>query len=150
MDQNDAAADEPGANDPSAKNGLVGSSVNLTFEVTSADTAEALMSGDVPVLATPRLIAWVEAATVAAVSGRIPTGMTSVGTRVQVEHLAATPVGGTVAVRATVLTATATAVEFEVEAEHWVGQADPRVVLTGHVVRALVNHERFVARALLG
>ena len=41
----------------------------MRYEVTDADTAARVGSGDVPVLATPRLIAWLEAATVQAVDG---------------------------------------------------------------------------------
>ena len=54
----------------------------LRYEVTEADTAIALGSGDVPVLATPRLVAWLEAATCATASaaGLTPCGRTSVGT----------------------------------------------------------------------
>jgi len=44
--------------------------------VTTADTAEALGSGDVPVLGTPRVLALAEAATVAALDGRLEAGHT--------------------------------------------------------------------------
>ena len=50
------------------------------------DTATALGSGDVAVLATPRLLAWLEAATVAAAADVVGPGETSVGTRVELEH----------------------------------------------------------------
>jgi predicted thioesterase len=46
----------------------------VRFEVTDADTATALGSGDVPVLATPRLIAWMEAATVQSVARFVSGG----------------------------------------------------------------------------
>jgi hypothetical protein len=65
----------------------------LRFTVTDDDTAAALGSGSLPVLATPRLLAWFEAATCAALEPSLPAGSTSVGTRVVVEHLAASPVG---------------------------------------------------------
>ena len=72
------------------------------FTVTDDDTASALGSGDLPVLATPRLLAWAEAATCAAVADELDAGSSSVGTRVQLEHVAASPVGASVAVTATV------------------------------------------------
>jgi fluoroacetyl-CoA thioesterase len=78
-----------------------GSSATLSFDVTEDDTASALGSGDVPALATPRLLAWCEAATCAAVATQLDDGSTSVGTRVQLEHLSATPVGGHLGVTAT-------------------------------------------------
>jgi fluoroacetyl-CoA thioesterase len=51
----------------------------MRHEVTDADTAAAVGSGDVPVLATPRLIAWMEAATVQSVARFLGTGQTTVG-----------------------------------------------------------------------
>ena len=68
------------------------------FTVTPADTAEALGSGDVPVLGTPRLLAWMEAATVAAMAGRLPAERTSVGVEVTMAHLRASAVGAEVEV----------------------------------------------------
>ena len=73
--------------------GWVGALAQVELTVTDADTAQALGSGDVPVLATPRLLALAEAATVAATSRRLGSGVTTVGTRVTVEHRAATPIG---------------------------------------------------------
>ena len=51
------------------------------YTVTGADTAAAVGSGDVPVLATPRVLALAEQATVAAVAGALEAGATTVGTR---------------------------------------------------------------------
>ena len=72
----------------------------LTFTVTDADTAVALGSGTLPVLGTPRLLAWCEAATCAALEPTLPDGQTSVSTRVELEHLAASGVGQQVEVTA--------------------------------------------------
>ncbi|TXJ76628.1 thioesterase [Streptomyces lavendulae] len=68
--------------------------------VTDADTARALGSGEVPVLGTPRLIAWLEAATVRAAAPFTGVGETAAGTAVRVRHLRGTPVGGRVGVTA--------------------------------------------------
>jgi fluoroacetyl-CoA thioesterase len=68
--------------------------------VTEADTAIAVGSGDVPVLATPRLLALAEAACVAAITPHLPEGVTSVGTAVSLEHRRACPVGAEVTVEA--------------------------------------------------
>ena len=57
--------------------------------VTQADTAIALGSGDVPVLATPRLLAWVEAATVTALAEQLDEDESTVGTLVELDHAAA-------------------------------------------------------------
>src|SRR5258708_30584318 len=57
------------------------------------DTAQRVGSGDVPVLGTPRLLAFAEATTVKAVQAFLAPGQTSVGTRILLEHRAASPVG---------------------------------------------------------
>src|SRR5690349_13977100 len=116
---------------------------SLSFEVTTDDTARALGSGDVEVLATPRLLAWCEAATVAALAGDgLSETATSVGTRVRLDHLAATPVGGRVEVTATVQHRDGRLVRFDVAAIDRSG----RVVATGEVYRVVVERERFEAR----
>jgi predicted thioesterase len=68
--------------------------------VTGADTAEAMGSGDLPVLATPRLLALAEAATVAAVAPQLTDGLTTVGTAVSLEHRKASPLGAEIVVEA--------------------------------------------------
>lgn len=68
--------------------------VSEVRQVSDADTARALGSGEVPVLGTPRLIAWLEAATVRAAAPFTGAGETTVGTAVRVRHLRAAHVGG--------------------------------------------------------
>lgn len=125
---------------------LVGLEAALEFVVADDDTALALGSGDVPVLATPRLLAWLEAATVECLAPALDPDSTSVGTRVEVEHLAASPVGAHVVARASVSYADGRLVRFEVAAEHRVGDGVPAVVATGRVTRVVVDRERFLAR----
>ncbi|MBN6053617.1 thioesterase, partial [Nonomuraea sp. RK-328] len=57
------------------------------------DTAQQVGSGDVPVLATPRLLTFAEMATVQAVHPHLAPGQSTVGTRVELEHLAPSPLG---------------------------------------------------------
>lgn len=64
----------------------------MRYTVTDDDTAARVGSGDVPVLATPRLIAWLEAATVQAAAPFTAAGQTTVGTAVRIEHRRATRV----------------------------------------------------------
>ena len=64
--------------------------------VTDADTAVALRSGEVPTLATPRLVALLEEATVSALDGCLGKGETSVGMRVHIDHLAPSAPGSLV------------------------------------------------------
>jgi len=114
---------------------------DLTFVVSAADTAMALGSGDVDVLATPRLLAWLEAATVAAAAERVGPGQTSVGTRVEVEHLAASRVGAAVTVRATLAAGDGRLLRFTVAAEDDAG----RRLATGTITRVVVDRVRFLA-----
>jgi len=73
-----------------------GLAATVELEVSNGDTAVALRSGDVEVLATPRLLALCEEATVEAIRGSLTDGATTVGLTVQFDHLRPTGVGGTV------------------------------------------------------
>ena len=115
----------------------------LDFTVTDDDTAVALGSGDLPVLATPRLLAWCEAATCAAVDASLTDASTSVGSRVQLEHVGASAVGAQVRVTASVVYVDGRLVRFEVVAEQG---PDDKVVAHGEVTRVVVDRERFLAR----
>jgi predicted thioesterase len=113
----------------------------LTHTVTEAHTAQAVGSGDVPVLGTPVLLAWLEATTVAALETELTPGTTSVGTRVEVEHSTASPVGATVTTTADVLRRDGRLVIFTVAAHE-----GSRLVASGEVRRVVVDRERFLAR----
>ena len=78
----------------------VGLRATVRHVVTEADTATQAGSGDVPVLATPRLLALAEAACVAALESQLGDGMTSVGTGVALEHRRPSPVGTEIEVEA--------------------------------------------------
>ena len=116
----------------------------LSYVVTSDDTALALGSGDVTVLATPRLIAWLEAATVKACPD-IDPGETSVGTRVDVEHLLASPLGARVDTTAELVHRDGRLLRFAVTAHHDVGDG-PVLIAQGQVTRVVVRREPFLAR----
>ena len=72
------------------KPGLTGTA---TLVVSAEHTAEALGSGLVPVFATPRMVSLMEQAAVDALKDQLEAGQTTVGTFLEVSHLAATPVG---------------------------------------------------------
>ena len=113
--------------------------------VAPEDTARALGSGDLAVLGTPRLLAWCEEATVEAASAVVPTGRTSVGTRVELTHERASAVGAEVTVRAELVHVDGRLLRFEVVAEQPVAGA-VAVVARGTVTRVVVDPERFLAR----
>ena len=108
--------------------------------VTDADTAIAVGSGDVAVLATPRLIAWMERATVLAVDAEMAPECTSVGVSVEVAHRRPTPVGARVTTWATVTNVDAGRITFEVGADH-VAPSGERIegIGRGTIVRAVVE-----------
>src|SRR5687767_11979681 len=91
-----------------------GLSATITLTVAEADTAIALGSGDVPVLATPRIVALVEEATVAAVAPALEPGATTVGTRVELDHHAPTRVGAAVVASATLVSVEGRRLGFDV------------------------------------
>ena len=114
----------------------------MRHEVTDADTAVALGSGDVPVLATPRLIAWMEAATVRAADAFLATGQTTVGTGIRIEHRRPTGVGGSIEITAAPQRdAASRRLTFDVQAIDGSGQ----VVAAGQIERAIVDRQRFLA-----
>jgi fluoroacetyl-CoA thioesterase len=115
----------------------------LHFTVTEDDTAQALGSGSLPVLATPRVLAWLEAATCAVLEPSLEAGSTSVGTRVEVAHQAASPVGAEVEVTAAATYTDGRLRRFTVAARH---AADQKVVATGEITRVVVDAERFLSR----
>lgn len=110
------------------------------------DTAAAIGSGNVDVLATPRLLALMEAATVEAAGPELDPGQTSVGMRVQIEHMRPSPIGAEVTVHARLADVDGRQMRFEVAAEH----ADGTLVASGQVTRAVVDADQFLARAAAG
>ena len=120
----------------------------LTFTVTDADTAAAVGSGSLPVLGTPRLLAWCEAATCAAIDPTLEPGSTSVGTRVTLEHLAASPVGQQIEVTASAAYVDGRLHRFTVAARHLGGPdgQQGKVIGSGEITRVVVDAEKFLSR----
>lgn len=115
----------------------------LHFTVTEHDTAAAVGSGSLPVLGSPRLLAWCEAATCAAIEADLPDGSTSVGTRMSLEHVKASPVGAEVEVTASVVHVDGRLHRFTVGARDTVTGV---VLASGEVTRVVVDAERFLGR----
>jgi fluoroacetyl-CoA thioesterase len=120
----------------------VGASARVELTVTEPDTAPALGSGDVTVLGTPRVLALVEQATVAATAAGLAGGQTTVGTRIELDHLAATPVGRTVVAQATLVELDGRRLVFDVTLLD-----GPTVAARGRIERVLVDRQRFLDRA---
>ena len=120
-----------------------GMTARVELTVTDADTAQALGSGDVPVLGTPRVLALAEAATVACTARQMPGGVTTVGTRAEVEHRAPTPVGRHVTALATLAKVDGRKLVFDV-----VVRDGEDLVAEVRVERAIVDRQRFISKAL--
>lgn len=109
--------------------------------VAEADTALALGSGQVPVLATPRVVALCEEATCEAVSGELEAGQTTVGMRVQLDHLAPTAVGGAVTAEAALEKVEGRRLVFTVSVSDAQG-----LVAAGKITRVVVEVDRFLKK----
>ncbi|MGH2654081.1 MAG: thioesterase family protein [Actinomycetota bacterium] len=110
--------------------------------VTEDMTADRLGSGDVPVLGTPAVLALVEAAAVAAVADELEPGTTTVGASVSLDHLAPTPVGGTVTATAALAQVESRRLTFRFEVTDAAGP-----VARGEHVRVIVDRDRFLGSA---
>ena len=119
-----------------------GLSGRAELTVTDADTASAMSSGDVPVLATPRLVALAEQATCNAVEGELEAGETTVGTQVQINHLAPTAIGSKVVADATLEKVEGRRLTFTVSIND-----ESSLVGAGKVTRAIVDRDGFLAKA---
>lgn len=86
----------------------------LEYVVTDNDTAKRVGSGTLEVLATPRLIAWLENASMSLVEDKLGEGETTVGTKIYASHMAATPVGMKVKVVAKVVKVDGKRILFEI------------------------------------
>lgn len=122
-------------------NVAVGLKGTAKLVVGEADTALALGSGDVRVLGTPRLVALLERACVDALEGILEPGQTTVGMRVQVDHLQPTPIGAEVVAEALLDKIEGRRISFSVSATDSGG-----LVAAGKVTRVVVDVERFMSK----
>ncbi|MDI7275279.1 MAG: thioesterase family protein [Anaerolineae bacterium] len=122
----------------SIKPGLAGRS---ELVVARENTARHLGSGGVEVLATPELVRLMERAAVAAVDHLLPEGYRTVGARVDVQHLAPTPVGMRVVASAELVAVDGRRLTFQVEAHD-----ERELVGRGSHERAIIELARFAQR----
>ena len=113
----------------------------IVHDVAEEDSALSCGSGDVPVLATPRVVALCEQASVAAVADHLDTETTTVGMRVQLDHLAPTAIGTEVTAEATLEKVEGRRLTFTVSVR------DSRsLVAAGKVTRVVVDRASFLAK----
>lgn len=110
--------------------------------VTPEMSAERLGSGDVPVLGTPAVLILAERAAIAAVAGELDPGRTTVGARVDLLHLAPTPIGSRVTATARLERVDGPRLSFRFEV------SDPSgAIARGTHLRVVVERDGFVAEA---
>lgn len=114
----------------------------ITIKVEEKDTAISHGSGSLPVLATPAMIALMENAAAKASTPYIDDDETTVGTLINVKHLSATPVGGTVTCKAELIDMDGRKLVFKVTAEDNTG-----AIGEGTHERFIVKKEKFLAKA---
>ncbi len=118
--------------------GLIGTAQT---EVSDKNTAIAYGSGGISVFATPAMIGLMEKAALSSVDPMLPEGYTTVGIKVDVEHMAATPVGGYVRAQSRLLEIDGRRLVFDVQAHD-----DKRLVGRGTHERFIVQADKFLQR----
>lgn len=106
------------------------------------DTAEVMGSGDMPVLATPRMAALMENAAMTAVSDLLDEGSTTVGGHIDISHLKPTPVGAQVLATATLEKVEGRKLHFRVVA----AEAGGDIIGEGTHLRFIVDREKFLSK----
>ena len=112
--------------------------------VTESDTAIFMKSGSLKVLATPKLICFVEEASATLAEKFLPNEYTSVGTKINVNHTAPSPIGAKVHVEVELVEVDGRKLIFKVAASDEVGE-----IFNGTHERFIVNREKFQAKAEL-
>ena len=117
--------------------GLVHTSV---LSVKEEDTAIAMGSGDIPVLATPAMIALMENAAMLTVASQLPEGYTTVGGQISISHMRPTAIGSIVTATAVLENIDGKKLFFRVEARQ-----NEEVIGEGTHLRYIVEREKFLA-----
>lgn len=118
-----------------------GLTLTLSLTVTEDKTAKAMGSGTLDVFATPAMIALMEETAYKAVQGSLDEGFGTVGTYLDVKHLAATPLGMTVRCEAELIEIDRRRLVFTVKAYD-----DKGLIGEGKHERFIVNNESFMAK----
>ena len=118
-----------------------GISMEIERVVTSTDTAVHFGSGEVTVLATPVMIGWMEAAALNSVKTVLPEGYDTVGTTVDISHIAATPIGMKVRIIAEVIEVNGRMLKFKVKAYDEIDK-----IGEGIHCRAIIETQKFLKK----
>lgn len=119
-----------------------GMSAILTEQVEEANTARVIGSGSLPVYGTPAMIALIERTAVELLAGNLPEHTTTVGTKLDINHVSATPEGMTIVCQCTLEKIDRRKLIFQVEVKDGAG-----VIGNGIHERFLVEEESFLEKA---
>jgi predicted thioesterase len=122
---------------------MITKGLTYTVEITveDRDTAKALGSGELDVLATPRMVALMEEASSKCIKAELSEDESSVGTLLEIKHVSATPVGMRAKATAEVTEVNGRRVLFDVRAEDEKG-----LIGEGKHERFIINKEKFVEK----
>ena len=122
---------------------MIETGLKYTSELTVTDdvTAVKMGSGDMPVLATPAMMALMENAAMKAVAKELPEGSTTVGGHIESSHLRPTKVGDKVTATAEVTKVDGKKISFNVAA-----YAGDTLLGEGTHLRFIVDKERFMSK----
>jgi len=120
----------------------LGNTASAGAVVTDSNTAKAAGSGSLDVFATPMMIALMERAACECLADALEPGQTSVGTKIDVAHTAASPVGAEITAAATIVHVLGRTVEFTVTASDGTGE-----IGNGKHTRVIVDSEKFSLKA---
>lgn len=112
-----------------------------TLTVNEGTTAIVMGSGDMPVLATPAMMALMENAAMLAVANHLPEGCTTVGGHISASHIKPSSIGDNVTATATVTRVEGKKIEFKVEAH-----CGDTLLGEGTHLRFIVDRDKFMSR----
>ena len=121
---------------------VLGKTASVSVVVDESNTAKIVGSGSLDVFATPMMIALMERAACECLSGCLDDGQTTVGSLINVEHTAASPLGAEITATATIESISGRKVEFKVSACDNAGE-----IGSGKHTRFIVDTERFIEKA---
>ncbi len=117
----------------------IGKQTSLTIEATEEDSAAVVGNTNVDVVATTSLILFLEAVAAELIDDCCEAGEITVGSAVNVRHLAAAPIGAKIKAPAKVTAVQGRRIDFAVEAHH-----GRKTLMIGTHQRVVVNQERFM------
>jgi fluoroacetyl-CoA thioesterase len=118
-----------------------GDSIESTLIVDESQVASHLGSGSLQVYATPAMVMFIEHTCRQLVEPHLPEGQTSVGVALSVRHLAPTPIGSTVSIKAEIVGVEGRSVQFVAQVSD-----EAEVIGEAEHTRAIIDVERFLRR----